>query len=429
MTSPTAHTPPPDHEPIPSHKSDRSEKKMMGGSLAVSVVIHALILLIIGSIVIVPAAVEKFMPVTSVAPPPMEIPEPPPLDQTPVDVMEEAGGSPIGDVQETTSTTDQSPSDIDALVVDTPNSSAPSLNASSSTGSSVSGDVFGRMGSSEGAAGSGSGTGATGKGTGKTTFFGTTVKTKAMLVGSFYDSSRYRDGKAVGIGAMGYLGQLMKQFVEKGGSPSSLRDAWKSKQVLYATQVTIPACDNEELFESFDEKISTPNPAFLLHYTGQIALPSDTTFRFNGTGNDCVIVLVDGKPMLITENSGQNWQTNTAVSVPAYESFGWKPTENLLSNNTTNRPSYDRYTFGTWMTWKANEYHRIDILVGNAAAGFDSWIFVEDKGKTHKKLDTGIPILPIFRISAKKLEPRITKHYTAASWGLDERGGMIFLCK
>jgi hypothetical protein len=294
-----------------------------------------------------------------------------------------------------------------------------------------------RLGVGAGATGTGSGGsgGAQGQGRGTSagkvvqTLFGSTSTDKPLLVGRFYDTSRRKNGDPVGAGTMAENAQLATRWVQERGKSSVLREYWESKTLLYATHIIIPGGLTKEAFESFGEKAVTPNPAFMVHYTARIALPQATTFRFNTIGNDVLAVLIDGKPVSITDPSFGDWQSNPTEKRNKVR-FGWESTEPLLFPA---RPSYDRYTYGDWLSWGANEYHKIDILIGDAAVGGSFFIFVEEQGKKYKEQtatkefnahagNRGIPILPIFKVDRVKLPEDILNDYRFKPLGYEERG-------
>lgn len=369
-------------------KKTGEEKKMMGGSFAVSLVIHAVLLLIIGGIVIVPAAMEKIMPVTSVAPPPMDIPEPPPLDESAESDTAEPEGTPIRDAQESvTVQQEQQAEEVDALVVDSPSTVAPRLNASSSTGS-LSSDVFAQR---TGPSGSG-GTSARGSGKGgvsRTTFFGSTDnRLESSLVGRIYDlkQDRARGALPPPLGKM--VATCLTPFAESGFSPSALRKYFTAPDVLYAGYFLVPWMDANEAPKAFGvEKEIQPN-FFLLHYTGLVASPVDMTARFVGWGDNFNIVAINKKVVMDGSRPNDRFISD------------WKPSATPLTVM-----GGDRFTSGDWITWKANEFKRIDLIFGETSGGVTHFgLYLEVQGMEYKKTDKGVPILPLFRVSAEKVK-------------------------
>jgi hypothetical protein len=299
-----------------------------------------------------------------------------------------------------------------------------------------------RLGTGTGAAGAGTG-GGSGSGTGGPsagkvvqTLFGSSSSERPVLVGRFYDASRRKNGDPIGIGTMAHFGQNTNAWAkESRGRPSFLRDLyWESKMQLFATQIAIPGGATAVAFESFGEKPTTENPAYLIHYTARIASPEAMTFRFNSIGNDKVIVLIDGKVVSAADVFGGPEWVNNPPEKRTKERIGWESPEPLLFPSAR---SYNRYTRGDWLTWAANEYHKIDILIGDAAVGGDFYIFIEEQGKKYKEAERtkqfnahannqGIPILPLFRVDRGRLPEGLTSTGFLRDVGFEERGP-IFL--
>lgn len=363
-------------------KADATEKKMMGGSFAVSLVVHAAILLILGSIVIVPAAMEKLMPVTSVAPPPMEIPEPPPLEEVASDPTEDAG-SPIGEVREVSNQESQQASDLEALVVDNPLASAPRMNAISSAGT-LSADAFAAR--TSGAGGQGGSGGGTGRGTGRKTFFGSTEKTDGTLVGRLYDLKQDRSRKKIAPN----IGATLRAFVEARFSASAFQGLYLSPTPLYATYAFFPRINAMEGPKAFDVEKEVEPVNFLVHYTGIVAPPTDVMVRFCGYGDDWLIVAVSNKIVL-----DGSWGT-----IPKHDYFGWHAPE----ESKTLFPGAN-FTKGDWIDWKANDFKKIDIVWSETGAAVSSLgVYVDIKGRTYKTGADGLPEYPLFRLSPLKVK-------------------------
>lgn len=408
------------------------------GAFGLSLIIHTAVLLIVGSLVIFEGVLPKtpFVAVDGLvgAVDSDVLPEPP--DDTIMELPE----SPVinNDLAIATTTPEESGEATSSdIIVSTGINTTFSLPPAVGPPTAVP-----RLGTGTGLTGSGNrggGSEASGPSSAKVirTLFGSSATDKPVLVGKFYDASRRKNGDPIGSAVMKDFASNTRAWAkESRGRPSFLRDLyWESKNPIYATSIAIPGGLTEIAFESFGEKPVTPNPAYLIHYTARIALPETTTFRFNSIGNDVVIVLIDGKPVNVTDvPGGEDW-VNNPTDKRTLQGFGWESPVPLLFPS---QRSYNRYTRGDWLTWPANQYYKIDILIGDAAVGGDFYIFIEEQGKRYKvdektrafnahANNDGIPILPVFRVDRTRLPEEITSKGFLREHGFEERGPVFMV--
>lgn len=364
-------------------KADGTDKKMMGGSFAVSLVIHAVILLIVGSIVIVPAAMEKLMPVTSVAPPPMEIPEPPPLDEAVGDPMEDAG-TPIGEVKEVSNQDPQEASDLDALVVDSTATATPRLNSIPAGAGTLDADAFAARAS--GAGGSGGSGGGSGRGIGRKTFFGATEKVDSTLIGRFYDLKQTPQRQPTGVGLVEYLA-VIQNFVNQGWNESVLRKYYRAKRPLYASQFWAPTIRSEMAAEAFEVQNEVQGSYWVAHYRGRVVPPRDGTYRFVGFA-DCQMVVGVNRQLALVSSY---WKDKPHFDFPECPLVG------------DYRAGEGGLRAGPWLELKASKPIDLDVLWGDNGGVCSAFLMIEEKNG-HYKSEKGQPILPIFQLSLNKVD-------------------------
>jgi len=390
-------------------------KKVMGGSFAVSLLIHGLLLLLLGSIIIVPGVVKEMTRITAVAPPQMEVPPAPPMVQ-PSDVTQDSpGGSPISDVPEnaTPSSTEDS---VDALTLSSPVNTGPSLNAMPGA-TAVSVDAF-----TSGRGGSGGGTGyGVGKGTGKgMTFFGSREKTADSMVGRFYDLQQFSNRQPSTMRptmelqtACVNMGRAVQEFVSSGYSPTKLARYFSSHESLYASYIFMPSMRAIEAPRAYgvEKEVQQPCIHWVAHYQALVAPPADGIYRFVGFADEYLLVGVDGKTVL----DGSTLSIDITCPEVKYSEPGvdfrpmvgshWIPP----APHPYPRPrgSYESTLVlmpGNWIEWKANEFKRLDILIGDSRGrGFSGYLFLEEQGKNYAKDANGVPILPVFRVANTEL--------------------------
>jgi|GEM_PF-1963570 len=401
------------------------------GAFGVSAILHVVVLLLVGSYVIFEEVIPR-TPFTAVgdlvSSADAEV-----LPEPPSDVMPDLPETPVlnNDLalsQEPAQEAGESTSS-DILVASSVN---PTFSLPPATGPVTAVPRLGTGGGSQASGTPGASSAGPSKSSVVSTLFGSSEESPSALTGRFYDASRRKNGDAIGGATMANFSNMTAAWVKERGKASFLRDLfWESKTPLYAKYILIPGGATAVAFESFGEKPATPNPAYLVHYSGRIATPEAMTFRFNVNGNDCVIVLIDGKPVAIADLVGgggdrPDWRTNPTQKFTK-EKFGWESPEELMFSS---KSSYNRYTMGDWLTWGANEFHKIDILIGDAAVGGDFFIFVEVQGKRYDENEAtkahnphvkkGIPILPPFKTDRVKIPEEITASFNTPKF--EERG-------
>jgi len=369
-------------------QTDPSEKKMIRGSFAVSLLVHSLILLLIGSIVIVPGVVKEMNRITTVAPPPVDIPPPPPVVEQPDVSQDDPGGSPITDVQPAPAASPTENS-VDALTLASPVKTGPSLNAMPGA-STVAVDAF-----TSGKGGFSGGTGiGVGKGTGTSTFFGSREKQEGTLIGRLYDFKQDRSRRGIPCDS----GKIIKSFIQAGFSPSVLSKFYISPTPLYASHIFFPMMKAEEGPKAFNVEKEVRPVNFMVHYTGMVAPSTDITMRFCGYGDDWLVVAIDNKIVL-----DGSWATG-----PKHEFFGWKLPEQ--GKTPFNEPTVFLFpgaifTRGDWFEWKADDFKKMDVVWCESGGGVSSLgLYVEIKGRTYKTGRDGVPEYPLFRLSSEHIK-------------------------
>lgn len=361
------------------NSDEKSDKKMVQGSFAVSLILHGILLLIIGSLVIVPGAIKKYMPVTAAQVAPVQIPEPPKIDDAvPAEQSVDAGGSPIGDVPEPSSTSTSTDTTMDALTIASPASTGPSMNATPGT-SSIPGAFNGGKGGFGGGTGTGIGTGS-GPGVGKMsrTLFGSTAKSKESLEGHFYDLKQSKD-KVELPGGPEARAKAIEEFITSGFSPAKLQTFFQASSALYTTHIFFPNMNTTEAPKAFNVEKDVKPSGWIAHYQAVVAPPTSGMWRFVGWGDDFLVVGVNRKVVL----DGSIWGLNVEGKVDTLPGmFG---------------------VAGNWIDWKADEFRKVDIVIGDhIPINFGGWLYVQKKDEPPRAGET-TPPLYLFRITNTKV--------------------------
>lgn len=393
------------HPPQGSSPQEPSDKKMMRGSFAISILIHGTILLLLGSIILVPGMVKEMSHIVPVAPP-QTIPETPKMEEEVPDAKaDDGGGSPLSDVPEPSSAPKSNDATMDALTTVNPANSAPSLNASPGA-SAVSMETFtgGGKGGSGGGTGTGIGRGA-GSGVGHAfKLFGAKEKSENSLIGRFYDLKQDKSRKPLPAAESNEVSpKILREFIASGFSVSKLNKYFSAPEPLYATYIMVPGMSADAAPKAYNVEKEVEPKNWLVHYQAMVAPAVDGTYRFDGVADDFLVVGVNGK-VVLDGSLNLSWAQTPDLANMAASVTDWKNKEPLL-------PAFRGYGYsyplvpGNWIEWRANDFRKMDIMISERPGGaFCAVLLVEEKGETYDKGADGCPILPLFRVDSATVQ-------------------------
>lgn len=386
-------------------------RKLGGGSLSISIFVHAL-LLIIGVIWVFQVIPEK-------------VPE--------VDFMPKGGGggqpgakSDVNMKKRATMTTANAPRVAAKDVVSNFTLPEPDPASSmSSVGALGSSGMSGGLGGSGSGGGRGSGTGTgfgsgtgpgMGGGGGTMNPFGMTNPNANSMVGTFYDLKQTKDRKPTDMTDDG-MREFVKDFVKRGLKDSMIDKYYRAPQKLYQTKISMPNMSADAAPTAFNCQNEVQPKRWLVVYRGMVTPPKTARYRFVGAGDDLLVVRLNGRYVF---DYGYTMGTN---GIHLYRKFP-------ELNGTTENKDYEKefrssgpmripisfYTYPETPLWnqdiggvavgpefeaRAGTSYPIEILIGEIPGGwFCASLLLEEVGATYQKSATGAPILPLFRLDS-----------------------------
>ena len=262
----------------------------------------------------------------------------------------------------------------------------PTLSNSSLGGGSMGSGGFGTAGAGMGS-GTGIGSGAL-KGFAGMTFFGKLGGDG--IPGRLYDMKQDRDRNPLPYqGNQGEIFKLFASNINKAASkrfaPSALQDYYQAQQQLNYTYLLVPADTKAtEGPKNFNAEKEVQPSGWFVHYSGMVSAPQNGEYRFVGFFDDLLVVYINGKPVL-----DGSW-------VPMVAQGERRPDEDIRQEFkgpgiSGNRTAY----FGKWVRFSGPT--RIDIVVGETPGGLvGGLLMIEKKGGDYERRADGTPILPLF---------------------------------
>lgn len=392
----SASLPPKPASPAPA-PSDKPNKATWG-ALALSVAVHAGILVMVGGYVLVEKIIPKtpFMEVQAgidngleEAVMPEETPEMPDSPQ----IVNELSTSTAPAAQGEAAT----PVDIMvSTATNTPFSLPPAVGAPSTT--------VPVMGTGTGSGNEGRGTGSGGTGTGPgglrslSTLFGSKGGGGEAVTGNFYDLKQTAKGKEneMGESAPGDYHAKEQLFIQAVGDflkrwdETDLQKYFRARETLSTTQIFIPTMNASEAPKAFNVERNVRPNRWLVHYKGEFTPPRSGTFRFAGCGDDILIVRLDRKLVF----------NGSIMEIPGYMG--------------SDRENIGRVLVGThewavmageWFRLSAGKSYPLEILVGeNPGGDLAMFLMIQEKGvKYEQRPDNKGPVLPVFQTAPTKL--------------------------
>ena len=177
---------------------------------------------------------------------------------------------------------------------------------------------------------------------------------------------------------------VVQRFIKKDFDKKVLAPFFSSAKKLYTPTLMVPPMLSSMGPLAYGEP-DIPGCVFLIHYEGEIVYPEDLTFRFRGSSGDVLFVGIDRKLVL-----NACWNPDEATYCSWYLGKGPDHRKHMLGLKTG--------AVGEWITLKAGEPRRIDILMGeNPGGGMLAMLVVEVQGVEYERNSYGAPILPAFK--------------------------------
>ncbi|MFT4175209.1 MAG: hypothetical protein QM627_01015 [Luteolibacter sp.] len=393
-------------------------RKIGGGSLTISIIIHA-IALALGVYIVVQVIPE---------------PEEPPVDFLP----KSGGGGAAGPPNPGQKVRVSAPSSANRIAARGAESafSLPEPDASSDMNSLSAldgGAMSGGMGGSGFGGGRGDGHGlgvgdgmgiGIGGGAGIGNPFGVADAKAEGLIGVLYDLKQTKFGKSVGDQSSRSQNQrndevteIVKEFANR-WNERTLEKFYRAKQELKQTRIIFPRINASDAPKAFQCENEVQPRRISILYKGNVIAPKTGKFRFVGMGDDVLLVRFNNK---LVFDFGYTFAT---LGVNRYELDRAGNTiseviQNKVKGTPQNFPLKWPLEIRQYPTLKAYNHalgglavgadfevqqgksYPIEIFLTEIPGGaFSALLLIEEEGATYEKTENGVPIIPIFRTDA-----------------------------
>ncbi|MGC4013673.1 MAG: hypothetical protein QM755_04025 [Luteolibacter sp.] len=383
-------------------------KKLGGGSLSISLIVHA-ILLSIGVIWIfqvIPASKEE------------------------VDFMPKGGGGGSPGVKEISNKKQRA----SITMPNAPRMAAKGATSSftlpepeqassmSSIGALSNGGLSGGLGGSGSGGGKGDGNGrgfgngmgpGLGGGGGTMSPFGMIDPNANALTGTLYDTKQTAKRETNEFTEPEFL-KVVNDFVKRGWNERDFEKFYQAPRKLYQTRLYIPKMDAGNAPKAFNCEQEVKPSRWVVLYRGTVTPPKSGRYRFVGCADDMLAVRFENKTVL--DAGFYSAQLGRAV---------WGGPSQVLAGKVENRelekelrrgfklpvtfydyPSSAGYTHmmggcmvGAEFDARQGSSYPIEILISEIPGGvFGAALMIEEMGATYSKAPSGAPILPLFRL-------------------------------
>jgi hypothetical protein len=397
------------HMAIPAPKKNSFWRKLGGGSLTVSIIVHAILLALaaIWIIRIIPPPKEKI-----------------------VDFMPAGGGGGNPASQERSLQKQKAsvmkPSASRIAVSGAPSAiTLPDMDVSSqlsSLSSLSSGAMSGGLGGSGSGGGRGDGMGTgfgsgtgpgAGMGTGTANPFGVLDANANALEGTFYDFKQNRRKRPTDMNP-DKLRALVPEFVNRGWRESFMHEYFAAPRKLYQTKIYMPNMSADSAPAAFEVEKEVQPTMWMVVYRGTVVAPKTGKFRFVGAGDDLLIVRFNGK------NVFDHGYTLGTIGRHVYKDFACmsgsgldKDLERKFKRDFPVKLPVKFHQYPTTVAYNdeigglaegaefevvGGKPYPIEILISEIPGGrFCAALLIEEIGATYNKASNGSPIYHLFR--------------------------------
>lgn len=406
--NPDPHSPPLE---IPPPQKLTFWQKVGGGSLTISLIFHAFLLVIgvIWVLQVIPAEQEKvvdFMPRSG------------------------GGGSPSSETRTTKQRVHMAQPNLAKVVAQDAMSDfvlpePDDISQMASVGSISSGSLAGGLGGAGAGGGRGDGNGigfggglapGLSNGNGSKNPFGMLDLDKNALVGTFYDLKQTSDRKPTGMDRNGMVPAL-QEFLARDLKERAFEKYYKAPRQLYQTKFMIPVMSADAAPAAFECEKEVEPSRWAVVYRGAVQAPKSGKFRFVGAADDVMVIRFKNRPVFDYGYTILGAGVGALGADRLAELNGTTRNAELEKNIRRNTPmrlplTYYRYdslpqfnngigglVAGAEFEVEEGRTYPIEVMISEIPGGyFGVYLLIEEIGAKYEKTPGGAPILPIFRL-------------------------------
>lgn len=213
------------------------------------------------------------------------------------------------------------------------------------------------------------------------------------MPGTFYDLKQTPDRKVTGYtDSEAAYAEIINNAANKKFAPEAMKGFYQASQQMSFTFLAIPNMSANEGPKAFAVEKEVEPRAWFVHYTTSIQAPEPGDYRFVGFFDDALIVYINNKPVIDASWYPINDHGEKKRDTEIRQDFGGP----LIAGN---RHAY----VGRW--FKLTSPARIDIVIGERPGGrVGGVLLIQNKKKKYALRADGTPILPVFAMSAPDME-------------------------
>lgn len=226
-----------------------------------------------------------------------------------------------------------------------------------------------------------------------TDLFGEDKSMGNELEGTFYDLKQRSDGKEIEMDIPLFFSELAR-FAQS-WKQSRLDEFFRAPKEKYASFFMIPQIKSEAVTVAFGVEDEVTPTFWAAYYDGYISTKKTGYYRFQGYGDDVLLVRIKRRLVIDASFEGYRSQLKT----------------NWASDSDNNRkyPVGDQFLYiGDWFKLTEGEPVRMEVLIGDVGHISSFQLFIEEKGQkypmvaySYKKNGEEVsgtrPVLPAFK--------------------------------
>lgn len=244
--------------------------------------------------------------------------------------------------------------------------------------------------------------------------FGGMSSTPNALIGTFYDLKQTDRKKPTDISNQ-QTQEVIREFVNKGWKETFLsREYFQAPQKLYQTKIYIPLMQAEEAPAAFNCEKDVQPSRWIIVYRGVVTPPQSGRYRFVGAGDDVLVVRFNNKHVFDHGFYGGTTGTHLSQMINVLTGENDDRERQRMLRDSPMKIPVEFYKYDTTNNWnsaigglavgpsfeaKAGTAYPIEILLSEIPGGlFCAALMIEKIGEKYEKSSTGAPILPVFRL-------------------------------